>query len=357
MNTLLAEIGGLELHALFLATAVFTGCSLTLLTLKRWGVHRLASLGAEGSRTAALLGGVLVGTRSAFLYFLAVCAGLQVLEIPDRLTHMVDALASAAVLLQMALWCNAAIAAWLQQARRPIDSGAEAGTEAAHITGSMAVLGFLAKLAVWTIVFLLFLDNLGVDITALVASLGIGGIAVALAVQNVLGDVLASLAIVLDKPFQTGDFIVADDTLGTVEYIGVKTTRLRSLSGEQVICANADLLKTRIRNFKRMAERRIRFGFGIVYQTAADVVEQIPEMVRGVVEAQPDTRFERAHLLAFGESALEFEVVFHVLDPDYNRYMDVQQAINIGLMRRFEREGINFAYPTRTLLIPRAVEA
>ena len=204
----------------------------------------------------------------------------------------------------------------------------------------------------------MILDNLGFNITALVASLGIGGIAVALAVQNILGDIFASLSIALDKPFVIGDFIIVEDVLGTVEYIGLKTTRLRSLSGEQIVFSNVDLLKSRIRNYKRMFERRVVFTIGVVYQTAHATLERIPALVRSIVEQQPKTRFDRAHFKEYGDSALVFEVVYFVLDSDYNIYMDIQQAINLAIFRRFQVKGIEFAYPTRTLHVyPSPVDA
>ncbi|MDH5536172.1 MAG: mechanosensitive ion channel family protein, partial [Betaproteobacteria bacterium] len=168
-------------------------------------------------------------------------------------------------------------------------------------------------------------------------------------VQNILGDLFASLSIVLDKPFVVGDFVVSDGWRGNVERVGIKTTYIRSLDGEQIVISNAELLKLRIHNYKRMQERRILFGFGVVYQTAAEQLERIPQMVREIVEAQPKTRFDRAHFQKYGDSSLDFEVVYFVLDPAYGVYMDTQQAINLELFRIFAREGIEFAYPTRTL--------
>jgi small-conductance mechanosensitive channel len=170
-------------------------------------------------------------------------------------------------------------------------------------------------------------------------------------VQNVLSDLFASLSIVLDKPFVIGDFIIVDDLLGSVEYIGLKTTRIRSLSGEQIVFSNTDLLNARIRNFKRMYQRRAAFTFGVTYQTPYEQLATIPQMVRDIIEDQDAASFDRAHFFRYGASSLEFEVVYHVLDPDYNRYMDIQQAINLELFRRFEAEGISFAYPTQTLYL------
>jgi small-conductance mechanosensitive channel len=223
--------------------------------------------------------------------------------------------------------------------------------EDAAAATTIGALRFIAKLVLWTAVLLLALDNLGLDITTLVAGLGVGGIAVALALQSVLGDLFASLSIVLDKPFVIGDFIIVGDFLGTVEHIGLKTTRVRSLSGEQLVFSNGDLLSSRIRNYKRMAERRIVFGFGVVYQTPAEQLEAIPGMVREFIESLEKTRFDRAHFKGFGNFSLDFEVVYYVLVPDYNIYMDIQQQINLALYRRFEQDGIEFAYPTQTLYV------
>jgi small-conductance mechanosensitive channel len=197
----------------------------------------------------------------------------------------------------------------------------------------------------------LVLDNLGVNITGLVAGLGIGGIAVALALQNILGDLFASLSIVLDKPFVIGDFVVVDSLSGTIEHIGLKTTRIRSLRGEQLIFSNNDLLKSRIRNYKRMSERRIDFSFGVVYQTPLEKLKAIKKIVSDIIEKGEKTRFDRVHFKEYGDSSLNFEVVYFVTDPDYNIYMDVQEAINLEIFRCFAEEGIEFAYPTRTIFI------
>ncbi|MGH7446139.1 MAG: mechanosensitive ion channel family protein, partial [Longimicrobiales bacterium] len=212
-------------------------------------------------------------------------------------------------------------------------------------------LGFVIRLGFYSVLVLMGLSNLGFDITALIAGLGIGGIAIALALQNVLGDLFASLSIVLDRPFIIGDFIIVDNLAGTVEYIGLKTTRVKSLSGEQLVFANGDLLSSRVRNFKRMYERRIVFSLGVTYQTPRAQLEQIPSMIRAAVERQQNTRFDRSHFLAYGDFSLNFETVYYVLVPEYNTYMDVQQAINFEIHRAFEDAGIEFAYPTQTVFV------
>lgn len=248
-----------------------------------------------------------------------------------------------AIILQCAIWANRAVSAYIAlytEKRRDSDPSSIAAVQG---------LFFVVRVLVWSLALLLVIDNLGYDVTALVAGLGIGGIAIALALQNILGDLFASVSIILDKPFVVGDFIIVGDLLGAVERIGIKTTRVRSLSGEQLIFANADLLGSRIRNFKRMQERRIAFTFGVVYQTSPDQLENIPPRIKGIIEAIEGTRFDRAHFKSFGESSYDFEVVYYINTPDYNAYMDTQQAINLAMCRAFKEMGVEFAYPTRTI--------
>lgn len=248
--------------------------------------------------------------------------------------------------VQVGYWGSALIGWWLSEYQRQhMETDADAVT-------TMRAVGFLARLVLFVLLLLLVLDNIpGVEVTALIAGLGIGGIAVALAVQNILADLFASFSISLDKPFAIGDFIIVGEHTGTVENIGLKTTRLRSLSGEQLVIANDDLLRSRVRNFRRMSERRVVFGFGIVYRTPYRHVESLPALVREIIEGIERARFDRAHFKAYGDSALEFEVVYYVLAPDYPIYMDVQQNINLALFRRFEEKGIEFAFPTRTVYV------
>jgi small-conductance mechanosensitive channel len=284
-------------------------------------------------------------TRGLFVLIIALFAGLLFLEFPERVQGLVYSIASVALIIQGGLWLNNGVLFWLNQEaqrRRNIDP--------ATVT-TVSAMGFVGRLVLWALVGILLLDNLGVDVTALVAGLGVGGIAVALAVQNILGDLFASLSIVLDKPFAVGDFLIIDEHLGSVENVGLKTTRLRSLSGEQLVFSNADLLKSRIRNYGRMLERRVVFKFGVTYQTPRDKLKRIPVIAREAIEEQDRIRFDRAHFQAYGDYALMFEIVYYVLAPDYNLYMDIQQAINLRIHERFEQEGIDFAYPTQTIYV------
>jgi len=284
-------------------------------------------------------------TRWYFLLTVSLYAASYTLRISTTFHDVVRVFAILAFLLQTAVWGNGIIAyAIARMTKQRLSDGSADAT-------MLAAAGFLLRLLLWTIVLILALDNFGVNITTLIAGLGIGGIAVALALQNVLGDLFASLSIVLDKPFSVGDFIVVDAVQGTVDRIGLKTTRLRSLSGEEIIVANADLLKSRIRNYKRMQERRAVFTMGITYSTPPETVARVPAMLREVITAQPDARFDRAHFQSFGESALLFEAVYYVTKPEYVVYMDVQQEINLEVLRRCTAEGIVFAFPTRTVYL------
>lgn len=209
----------------------------------------------------------------------------------------------------------------------------------------------ILQVILWAVGLLFLVDNLGYDITTIIAGLGIGGVAIALAAQTILGDLFSYLVIFFDKPFEIGDFIIIDDKMGTVEYIGIKTTRLRTLGGEQLICSNTDLTNSRVHNYKRMQERRVVFEFGIVYDTPPAKIKIIPKFVKQIIEASGNTRFDRAHFKSFGDFSLKFEVVYYVLSADYNVYMDIQQQINLKLFELFERERIEFAFPTQTIQV------
>lgn len=292
---------------------------------------------------------LLKSTKFFFLLFLSLYAASLILSLPERASSLLRNTTLIVFFLQVAIWGNHCLSFFLNRYK---SQKLALEQDAAGVATIMA-FGFIGKLFLWTIVLLLILDNLGVDITSLIAGLGIGGIALALAAQNILGDLFASMSIMLDKPFVIGDFIVVDGYKGSIEQIGLKTTRIRSLSGEQIIFSNVDLLKSRIRNYKRMYERRVVFSIGVIYQTSYDKIRTIPCIIRGIIESQEQTRFERAHFNEFGNSSLNFEIVYWIKNPDYNVYMDLHQAINLEIFRRFEKEGIVFAYPTQTLYMNR----
>jgi small-conductance mechanosensitive channel len=224
----------------------------------------------------------------------------------------------------------------------------ERGEEKARQLRGMTVL---INIFVWVIGLVFIMDNLGFDISAVIAGLGIGGIAIALAAQTILGDLFSYFVIFFDRPFEVGDFITVQDKVGTVEYTGIKTTRIRALTGEQLVFSNTDLTNSRIHNFKKMQERRVVFKLGVIYQTTAAQLEEIPKIVRGIIESHSDVRFDRGHFASYGDFSLNFEFVYYVFGSDYVKYMDTQQSINLKIYNEFEKRKIGFAYPTQTLFV------
>ncbi len=323
-----------------IAVLVGGGVRLLLVVL----THRLEILTRRTrSNLDDLLVGLLGKTKGLFVVLLAVWAGSLYLDLSPVVQGRIRTLLVVGFLFQGALWSVGVSAHFLDRHReRQLEEDPSMAT-------ALGALSFLVRVGVWALFLLLILANLGIDITALVAGLGVGGIAVALAVQNVLGDLFASLSIVLDKPFVLGDFVVVGEFMGTVEHVGLKTTRVRAISGEQLIFSNSDLLSSRIRNFKRMEERRALFTVGVTYDTPPEKLERIPQIIREVVEAQENVRFDRSHFKSFGDFSLNFETVYYMLEPDYAAYMDAQQAINLALYRRFAEEEIEFAFPTQTV--------
>jgi small-conductance mechanosensitive channel len=286
-------------------------------------------------------------SRTTLLLMLAVSLfiGAQWLASGPTTQRLLNSAVTIALFWQAGIWMMAAVSIWLERKRQR-----SLTTDRAAV-GSLSIINFVINVVIWAMVLLLTLDNLGIDITALIAGLGIGGIAVALAVQNVLGDLFASLSITLDRPFVVGDFLILGDFLGSVEYIGIKSTRLRSLSGEQIIISNSDLLGSRVRNYGRMSERRVVFATRIPYETPLQQLEQIPGLIRQIIEAQSDTRFDRSHLAVHAPGSIDYETVYYVLSADFNKYMDIQQGINIRLHRELEQRGIKFAYPTQRMFV------
>lgn len=249
-------------------------------------------------------------------------------------------------LIQIALWGTDLINLYVSHRIK------EELRENASIATAMNAAGIIGKVLLWSVLLLTALDNIpNIEVNTLIASLGIGSIAVALALQNILGDLFAALSIAFDKPFEIGDFINVGDYSGSVEHIGIKSTRLRSLTGEQLVLANSDLLNSRIRNYKRMKRRRAVFTVRVATDTPYEKLTQIPDILREIVAAQPQTSFDRAHFKAYGDYTLDFEVVYFLPVPDFTLFMDTQQAINLEIYRRFEEEGIELPYPTQAVVM------
>jgi small-conductance mechanosensitive channel len=345
-----------SLEAWAIAGAVFVVIGAVLFIARTLLARRLAKIAAKTPTTADdAIVDLLRRTRYFFILTAAVAGATLFLELPSRALAVGRVLGTIALFLQMAIWGNGLITFWFRNyAERKADTDLSSRT-------TIAAFGFVARTILWIVLSLGVLSQLGYDIRTLITTLGVGGIAIALAVQNVLGDLFAALAIVLDKPFAVGDAISVDTMTGTVENIGLKTTRIRSVNGEQLIFSNADLLKSRIRNFKRMQERRVVLTIGVSYDTPPDTVARIPGMLREAVDAQEQVRFDRSHFMSYGESALNFETVYFVLTADYLVYANINQAVNLAVFRRFSAETISFAFPTRTIMVkgapPEAVSA
>ena len=209
----------------------------------------------------------------------------------------------------------------------------------------------LISILIWVLGFVFLLDNLGFNISAVIAGLGIGGIAIALAAQTILGDLFSYFVIFFDRPFEIGDFIVVGDKAGAIEYIGIKTTRIRALGGEQLVFSNKELTNSIIHNYKKMEKRRVVFHLGVIYQTKAEQLAEVPGIVKEIIEAQTDVTFDRGHFYNYGNSSLDFEFVYYVIGAYYTKYMDIQQSINLKIFEAFEKRGIEFAYPTQTLFL------
>jgi small-conductance mechanosensitive channel len=212
------------------------------------------------------------------------------------------------------------------------------------------------KVVFWSIALIILLDNLGIKVSALIAGLGIGGIAIGFAVQAILKDLFNYFVIFFDRPFEIGDFIIVGDYMGVVEHVGIKSTRVTSLGGEQLVFSNTDLTDSRIRNYKKMQKRRVVFKLGVTYQTTAQQLQEIPQVITNIIKNIADAVFDRAHFSSYGDFALIFEIVYYVMSNDYNKYMNIQQEINFQIKEEFEKRGIEFAYPTQTLFIEKTAE-
>lgn len=333
-NTVLAYLEGL---GLFLAAFIVFGI------IQKVVVARLAALAKKSTTDiddAAVR--IVKSIKPGFYAYIAVFLGYQRLVFPEIVDQATKGFLIILIAYQVVIALQVLIEYLIERWKR----GDDASTKAAY-----DFLGGIFKVILWVLALMFILSNFGINITTLIAGLGIGGIAIAFALQQILGDLFSSFAIYFDKPFGVGDTIQVGDFIGTVEKVGIKTTRIRSVSGEEVVFANQELTSARIQNYGRMEERRTVFQFGILYETSVDKVKAVPEMVREVFENIDNIRLERVHFRSFGDSALVFEVTYFTLSSDYNLSLDIQEDINLGLLERFAAEDIEFAYPTQTLFI------
>ena len=285
----------------------------------------------------------IIEKSAVFLYIFAVYVGLYQIRFSEKIERLVVTSLKLLVSIYV-VYILIVLIDWFTERILEQD---QTRLKARSLKGAMIIV----KLTVYSFGAVLILNNLGVDVTALITGLGITGIAVALAAQKILGDLFNYFTIVLDKPFEEGDFIVFGDFAGTVEHIGLKSTRIRSLSGEEIVVSNTNLIDEKIQNFKRMKSRRVVFKFGVIYETPLDKLRKIPDIVKEVIQSIDGTTFDRCHFVNFGDFSLDFEAVYYVNDSDYLHYMNIHQSINLGIAERFEKEGISFAYPTQVIYL------
>ena len=278
------------------------------------------------------------------LYYGAFYAGITSLTLNPQMKNIVDIVSLALLTFFIVRFISSTLMFTLTYFIKKQERGEE---KARQLRGMTVLINIL----VWVIGIVFLMDNLGFNISAVIAGLGIGGITIALAAQAILGDLFSYFVIFFDRPFEVGDFINVGDKVGTVEYTGIKTTRVRALSGEQLVFSNTDLTNSRIHNFKKMERRRVVFKLGVVYQTPAGILSEISTLVKEIIEEQVDTVFDRGHFASYGDFSLNFEFVYFVLSSDYVKFMDTQQRINLEIYKEFEERGIEFAYPTQTLFV------
>lgn len=339
---------GIPVGSIVVAALAVVLSYLAMTLLLRFAVSRVKKIAqhlpGDSHPTTNIILDLLSNTNRGLIALVALLIGLGMLDLSDRWAARVGQLWFLALALQVGLWGTRAITIGLDRYVRRHSSATMT-----QVGASTVLMSWGLRTVLWAIILLAMLSNMGVNITAFVASLGVGGIAVALAVQSILGDLFASLSIAVDKPFEAGDFIATNGVVGTVQMIGLKTTRIRALSGEQVVMSNTNLLKQTISNYRYLMERRIVFKFGVTYAATPEQLEEIPRLVKDIIDAEEKLRFDRAHFACFGENALEFEVVYIVLDPAYGLYMDLQQKINLTLMRKLRDMGVGFSLPGRML--------
>lgn len=320
-------------------------CFLGAVLLKRIVLRRLQRLASKtNSNLDDFVISLLQRSVMPMLYVFAIYFGLQYLKLPpqlDRLLHI-------AVLAVTVFFSINIIISIFSYSFQQFTPGKEpASPQAKQAKGILLII----KILLWVIGIVFLVDNLGYNITTIITGLGIGGIAIALAAQTILGDLFSYLVIFFDKPFEAGDYIVIGDKSGVVEHIGIKTTRLRTLGGEQLIMSNTDLTNSRVQNFKRMEQRRVVLAIGVTYETSVKNIKRIPQIIQEIIESEKSVKFDRAHFSGFGDFSLNFEIVYYVLTADYVQFMNSQQTINQSILERFNQESINFAYPTQKFFI------
>ncbi|MBN1147155.1 MAG: mechanosensitive ion channel family protein [Anaerolineales bacterium] len=330
-----------------LALAIFLLVYLGYGVIKHFALRHFSGLGERpGRQFSGLIKDLLKRTKGCLVFFLSLYLASLALTLPSEADNLLRVLAVVILIIQSGLWGTGLIDYLIQ---RRIQAETQ---EEEVIATTMNAVRLVARIGLWSVVILLILENVtGVEMNTLIATLGITGVAVALAVQNILGDLFSSVSIALDKPFVIGDLITVGNFSGTIESIGLKSTRLRSVSGEELVFSNSDLLSSRIQNYRNLQRRRVLFTLGVAPATPYEKLVAIPGMLKEIIEAHDKTSYERVHFKEFGEYSLNFECIYFIESPDIKYYMDCLHAINLEIHRRFAEQGIQFASPTQTIIM------
>lgn len=341
------SLGQNTAYDIFMAAAVFVGMTVVLKIVQLVVLARLKRL-AKLTKTDLddTIIDIAQALRPPFYLLIALFVAVKMVELGDVLSAVID-IGFVFVIVWEVIRALEKLVDYYMGRRIAI---AEAEGQSDKQTHTMvSALRTVIKIGLWSFGFILALSNIGVNITSLIAGLGVGGIAVALAAQNILADMFSAFSIFIDKPFQVGDYIVVGNESGIVEDIGLKTTRLRTLHGEQLVISNRELTSVRIQNFKQMERRRVVFTLGVEYGLSEDTLRSIPEKIQAIVGKESGAEFGRCHFSEYGPSSLDFETVFYVNSADYVQYMDVKQRIFLDIYAQFDKDRIAFAFPTQTL--------
>ena len=343
------ELYGNTLEDYLIALGIFIG---VIIILKIFQVFILRKLKKLADKTKTDFDDVVIGIfqniRPPFYFFIALYFGLSFLTFPDIVEKTINIIFIVAIIFEVVRAFERILDYVVSRYLKKVEKDEEDRKSSIAMIGALKLI---ARIIIWILAVLMILSNLGVNINSLIASLGITGIAVALALQGILSDVFSSFSIYLDKPFLVGDFIQVGEHTGTVEKIGLKTTRLRSPLGEEIVMSNQELTSARVQNFRRMQKRRVIFSLGIVYGTPAEKLEKVPQILEEVVTGTPMTEFDRCHFKDYGDSSINFETVYYVTSRDMKDYMDTNEKVNLEIYKRFEEEKIEFAYPTQTIFL------
>lgn len=343
------EVWGNSVLDYFIAVGALVVLVIVFKTLQWMLLKRLAML-AEKTKTDIddTLVTIVKSLKPGFYYFVAFYFASKFLILSALGTQIVNTILLVWVALQAVIALQILIDYVIDKKFADLDGDGEPDN------GIISFMSGLVKGALWIIALLMVLSNLGVNVTGLVAGLGVGGLAIAFALQGVFADLFASFAIYLDKPFKVGDHIVVGTLRGTVEKIGIKSTRIRALQGEEIIISNQELTSAQVHNYKRLEERRVATQFGVTYDTPTEKLKRIPEMIKKIVDVEKATRFDRVFFTTFGDSALLFDLVYFIESDDYEKYLEAQQTMNFKIKEVFENEGIEMAFPTQTIYLQKA---